>query len=1246
MVIIFNENDDESVIESRHGSVIFDEKKWTLPELLSTFSSLNLEDLFKEYTEKIDHGYFSLFLILETVMSFSHCLIVILSVYDQKEYLLNDLPDIVFYFCTFLVSAVGVLTIDTIVRKTKRWKLFQLFWFFLVFTQNIFVPLYHNYSATVPKLRPTYSSVLVISCYMFFSVFSNKVAILCGLLVSTSHILTMFFTTYVDTSKTWERILSDVIFSTCLNGLGIYFRIISEIIKRRSFLDRRECVVSTMEFEHEQKQQNKLLLSIIPESILEKVKKSNMERQLKNDKIFSFNNKSLEEYNNVTILFADIVNYTKMTKKLDIKDLLITLNELFCSFDDSSDKHKVTRIKFLGDCYYCVAGLPPTPTENHADACVDLGLDMIRIIADVRRKRELDVNMRIGTHSGSLIGGIIGEVKIQFDIWSDDVNLANIMETEGEAGKVHITQQTKDRLKKKYNIEKTNKREEEAFFRERNLNTYLVSPEEPSNSESTIFLHELQKMQEITEDEETQEPENDPVKRLTLIELNNLNISTEILKNSSPIQQQFNIPKSQEEFCTPPSTLRRQSAFIKRNERARPKLSGPLQTVEEPAADIAAARTSHKDLGAVRRMTLTPRRRTVSVGTGSNRPSTSERRTAFFAYNKKRFDERQMAVNERMKGQIAKMSFSKYEQFIKNKEVNGLMFFPNKTDEINYIKQMDPLFKYYVISELMVLICVYIIQNLTLESWDFSGWSFYLGVAIILAILTPLTWTNYLWNTYVETLPPTNRFIKMLYNSSQFIVKNFWARHGIYILTSLVFGYCVLSDVVSCRKEDEFVERKHSLFKLFLLKTLDDTPLNIQCTIPWHMTETCGLAIIMTFIFLRIFIWIKFAVGIIILTIYAYCVFSFSEQFYKNNETFNNNLKPQTAHVLVLIFLLFTLHLIDRQTDYMNRQDFLWNKKLRRQQKRANDVQAVNKSILLNILPEHVATLYLDVKKEETLYAEFNQKVAVMFATILYEKVDGNSESNFLNLMNHYISEFDKLTLRPEFNKNIEKIKIAKWTYMVACGLVDDSIETHSSQHVEPITTLIRFACAMMKKLRESNEQQSQDFKLRIGISHGLVASGVVGSKKPLYDIWGDPVNMASRMDTTGCPNKIQVLEETALAIQKEGFKCDFRGAVKVKGFEGNSMVDTYFVSMDDDYNLINIGRKDSAWEQVKTSMTQFMMASRCPSPMKTAYFTSSNSVAYASTHTMTTPRSSSIRMSSAHFGTNICSALSRKSFV
>lgn len=80
----------------------------------------------------------------------------------------------------------------------------------------------------------------------------------------------------------------------------------------------------------------------------------------------------VETHNNVSILYADVVNFSGLTVTLPVKKLVETLNDLFGHFDEASERHNVLRIKFLGDCYYCVSGVP-TPNPHHAKNCVDLG---------------------------------------------------------------------------------------------------------------------------------------------------------------------------------------------------------------------------------------------------------------------------------------------------------------------------------------------------------------------------------------------------------------------------------------------------------------------------------------------------------------------------------------------------------------------------------------------------------------------------------------------------------------------------------------------------------------------------------------------------------------------------------------------------------------------------------------------------------------------------------------------------------
>ncbi|KAL9915923.1 adenylyl cyclase X E-like [Glossina fuscipes fuscipes] len=146
----------------------------------------------------------------------------------------------------------------------------------------------------------------------------------------------------------------------------------------------------------------------------------------------------IESHTDVTIIFADIVNYTFLTTRVDVKTLVETLHELFQKFDQACKEYNIMPIKFLGDCYYAVSGIP-TSHPLHSVCCIEFGLSIITHIRNVRASKQLDIDMRIGVHSGSLLGGIIGAAKWQYDIWSIDVDIANRLEATGMPGRVHVS---------------------------------------------------------------------------------------------------------------------------------------------------------------------------------------------------------------------------------------------------------------------------------------------------------------------------------------------------------------------------------------------------------------------------------------------------------------------------------------------------------------------------------------------------------------------------------------------------------------------------------------------------------------------------------------------------------------------------------------------------------------------------------------------------------------------------------------
>jgi len=189
----------------------------------------------------------------------------------------------------------------------------------------------------------------------------------------------------------------------------------------------------------EQNRAERLLLNILPHSVAQELKG-------KENKVIA---KSFQE---VTILFADIVGFTKISETLSPYKVVEMLNKIISVFDRLTDKYGLEKIKTIGDAYMVVGGVPNS-LPNHADAIASFALEMQEQIKRFRLKSGDPLEIRIGINSGPVVAGVIGEKKFIYDIWGDAVNVASRLESNSLPGKIQISERTAKLLDGKYELE-------------------------------------------------------------------------------------------------------------------------------------------------------------------------------------------------------------------------------------------------------------------------------------------------------------------------------------------------------------------------------------------------------------------------------------------------------------------------------------------------------------------------------------------------------------------------------------------------------------------------------------------------------------------------------------------------------------------------------------------------------------------------------------------------------------------------
>jgi class 3 adenylate cyclase len=188
----------------------------------------------------------------------------------------------------------------------------------------------------------------------------------------------------------------------------------------------------------EQEKSEQLLLNILPKPIAERMKKGETN--------------IADSYPDVTVLVADLVGFTTLSAHINPEQIVQLLNEVFSAFDLLAEKHRLEKIKTIGDAYMVAGGIS-FPLPDHAEASAELAINLREEIGRLNQQYDTSICLRIGISTGPVVAGVIGRRRFAYDLWGETVNLACRLESTGQAGKIQIAESTYERLKHKYQFE-------------------------------------------------------------------------------------------------------------------------------------------------------------------------------------------------------------------------------------------------------------------------------------------------------------------------------------------------------------------------------------------------------------------------------------------------------------------------------------------------------------------------------------------------------------------------------------------------------------------------------------------------------------------------------------------------------------------------------------------------------------------------------------------------------------------------
>ncbi|XP_026515601.1 adenylate cyclase type 9 isoform X1 [Terrapene carolina triunguis] len=950
----------------------------------------------------------------------------------------------------------------------------------------------------------------------------------------------------------WE-LLSKALLHICIHAIGIHLFIMSEVRSRSTFLKVGQSIMHGKDLEVEKALKERMIHSVMPRIIADDLMKQGddeSENSVKRHSTSSPKNRKkkpsiqktpiifrpfkMQQIEQVSILFADIVGFTKMSANKSAHALVGLLNDLFGRFDRLCEDTKCEKISTLGDCYYCVAGCPE-PRADHAYCCIEMGLGMIKAIEQFCQEKKEMVNMRVGVHTGTVLCGILGMRRFKFDVWSNDVNLANLMEQLGVAGKVHISEATAKYLDDRYEMEdgKVIERVGQSVVADqlKGLKTYLISGQKVKESHCSCS-------QALVTDLEAGDGAN--------------------IQGASSAENIGDLAKTHKHSEKPKTCPSCSVTFAPNSD----------VSIEEGAIQNGC-QDEHKN-----NTKQTPGRRSPKTQNGLLHPPRDEKlsnsQTSLYEMLQEKGRWVGVSLDQsallplRFKN-IREKTDAHFVDVIKEDSLMKDYFFkpPINKLSLNFLDgDLEMTYRTSYQEE--------VIKNAPVKTFASATFSSLLDVFLSTTVFLILSITCFLKHGMALSPPPPAAVVVFIIAILLEVLSLIVSIRMAFFLEEVMICTKRLLEVIAGWLPRHFIGA--ILVSLPALAVFSHFTSDFETNIHYTMFMCC--AILITIVqycnFCQLSSWMRSSlatiVGVVLLILLyiSLCPDSSTETSHLDSvQNFSSRKNPCNSSVLndinkpadrigqevILVFflLLLLVWFLNREFEVSYRLHYNGDVEADLHRTKIQSMRDQADWLLRNIIPYHVA----EQLKVSQSYSKNHDNGGVIFASIVNfsefyeENYEGGKEC--YRVLNELIGDFDELLSKPHYS-SIEKIKTIGATYMAASGLNTAQCQDNNHPHGH-LQTLFEFAKEMMRVVDDFNNNMLWfNFKLRVGFNHGPLTAGVIGTTKLLYDIWGDTVNIASRMDTTGVECRIQVSEESYRILNKMGYDFDYRGTVNVKG--------------------------------------------------------------------------------------------------